>query len=259
MLLARTALARGAPTAVRGAARRRGVAPLSVRAFREEPKKPKHEEPEPKREAAAAPQGAAVERREAPAPAPAHRPAAAPAPAPLGAPPSSPMRMLDMFDQMEAEMDALSRQLLGSGWASPLSALTGRARPRGARGGAGALDALASPPTMRMRLAADVAESDKEWRISLDVPGMSKDDVKVTVEEGVLTVQGERRHEHEEKQEGGRVWIERSHGHFHRAFPLPPGADADHITAAVKDGVMTVTLPKAPAPPKPPAREIAVE
>jgi HSP20 family protein len=59
-------------------------------------------------------------------------------------------------------------------------------------------------------------------------------------------------------QEGKLKWVERSHGHFRRSFGLPPGAAAEGITAKLADGVMTLTVPKAPAPPKPPVKEIPV-
>ena len=80
--------------------------------------------------------------------------------------------------------------------------------------------------------------------VRADLPGMKKDDVKVEVEDNVLTISGERNDEHEENREGF-YRSERSYGQFYRAIPLPEGVNADQCDATFKDGVLEVSL-KAP-------------
>lgn len=89
----------------------------------------------------------------------------------------------------------------------------------------------------------DIAENDKEFVIKAELPDVSKDDMHVSVDNGVLTLRGEKRQEKEEK---GKKFhrIERSYGSFSRSFALPDNVDAGAIKAAFKDGVLNVTLPK---------------
>jgi HSP20 family protein len=91
--------------------------------------------------------------------------------------------------------------------------------------------------------AVDITEDNKEWLIKADLPEVKKEDVKVTVENGVLSITGERKFEKEEK---GRQYrrVERSYGSFFRSFTLPDGADGDKVSAEFKDGVLKVRLPK---------------
>ncbi len=91
--------------------------------------------------------------------------------------------------------------------------------------------------------SVDVEENDNEYLISMDVPGVDKKDVKVTVENNVLTIKGERRMERSE-DEGSCHCSERYYGTFNRSFSLPNAVQADKIRAAHKDGVLTITLPK---------------
>lgn len=91
--------------------------------------------------------------------------------------------------------------------------------------------------------AVDIYETDKEYVIKVELPEVSKEDVKVTVQEGVLTIQGERR---QEKQEGWRYHrIERSYGTFARSFRIPDEVEEARVSAEVKDGILNVRLPKA--------------
>lgn len=102
----------------------------------------------------------------------------------------------------------------------------------------------------------DVVEDEKEYLIKAELPEVKKEDVKVTVENGVLTISGERKAEHEEK---GKTYhrIERSYGRFERSFTLPDSADAEKVSAEFKDGVLYVHLPKSEKA-KPKAIEVKV-
>lgn len=104
---------------------------------------------------------------------------------------------------------------------------------------------------------ADITEDDKEFLVKAELPEMKKEDVKVTVENGVLRITGERKAEKEEKTKKYHR-IERGYGSFERAFTLPDGADGNKVTADYKDGVLTVRLPKT-AEAKPKAIEVKVE
>jgi HSP20 family protein len=94
--------------------------------------------------------------------------------------------------------------------------------------------------------AVDVAEDDKKYVISVEVPGASKDDVTLEVHENVLTIRGEKRSEREEKKQQTR-YVERSYGAFSRSFTLPSDADADQVHADFKNGVLTIEIPKSEA------------
>jgi HSP20 family protein len=89
----------------------------------------------------------------------------------------------------------------------------------------------------------DINETEKEYLIKAEIPEVKKEDVKVLVEEGVLTIQGERKQEKEEK---GKKFhrIERSYGSFLRTFTVPADADDRNVTAEFKDGMLYVHLPK---------------
>jgi|SRR5581483_9210435 len=97
----------------------------------------------------------------------------------------------------------------------------------------------------------DVQETDKEYLIKAELPEVKKDDVKVEMLDGVLTIEGERKQEKEEK--GKRFHrVERSFGTFVRQFTLPNDVDPKNIQAEFKDGVLNVHLPKTEvAKPKP--------
>jgi HSP20 family protein len=89
----------------------------------------------------------------------------------------------------------------------------------------------------------DITEEEKEYLIRAELPDMKKEDVRLTVENGVLTISGERKFEKEEK---GRKYhrIERAYGSFVRSFSLPEDADGSKVTADFKDGLLQVHLPK---------------
>ena len=90
---------------------------------------------------------------------------------------------------------------------------------------------------------ADITEDDKEYVIKAELPDVKKEDVRVTVENGVLTISGERKFEKEEKKKKYHR-IERAYGTFVRSFTLPDVADAGKVKAEFKNGVLTVHVPK---------------
>src|SRR6266496_3926448 len=91
----------------------------------------------------------------------------------------------------------------------------------------------------------DISEDDQGYLLKADLPEMKKDDVRVTVEDGILSVSGERKSvKEDEKKKFHR--IERSFGTFRRSFTLPEDADSTKVTAEFRDGVLKVHLPTAP-------------
>jgi HSP20 family protein len=102
----------------------------------------------------------------------------------------------------------------------------------------------------------DISETDGEYQIKAEIPDVRKEDVKVTLEDGVLTIQGERKQEKEEK---GKKYhrIERSYGSFVRSFSLPDVIDEEKVKAEFKDGVLNLHLPKSEKA-KPKAIEVKV-
>src|SRR5437870_11131950 len=90
---------------------------------------------------------------------------------------------------------------------------------------------------------ADITEDDKEYLIKAELPEMKKEDVKVTVENGVLTISGERKFEQEEKKRKFHR-VERGYGTFMRSFTLPDDADFNKVNAQFKNGVLMVHVPK---------------
>jgi HSP20 family protein len=111
-------------------------------------------------------------------------------------------------------------------------------------------DLLGGLPALRFSTAprawtprCDIKETDKDYVISAALPGVRKDDVKLTIENGMLTLSGERK---EDKEEKGKGFLrhEIMSGTFMRSFSLPAGMHPEDIKAKFADGVLTVTLPK---------------
>jgi HSP20 family protein len=92
----------------------------------------------------------------------------------------------------------------------------------------------------------DVSETKESLVCKVEVPGMEQKDIQISLQENLLTIKGEKRQEKEEKDEHFHR-IERSYGAFTRSLRLPVAVDAGKVTATVKSGVLTVTLPKTPA------------
>ena len=92
--------------------------------------------------------------------------------------------------------------------------------------------------------AVDIAERENEYTVNVELPGVSKDDVKITMQDNILTIRGEKK---EEKESKGSSFhrVERSYGSFQRSFTLPTRVQSDKIEATYKDGILSVTLPKA--------------
>jgi len=89
----------------------------------------------------------------------------------------------------------------------------------------------------------DIAEDDKEYVINAELPGVRKEDVKVSIENGALSISGERKTEKEEK---GKKYhrVEQTYGTFMRTFTLPEGSSGEKISAEFRDGILRVHLPK---------------
>ncbi|HSA62484.1 MAG TPA: Hsp20/alpha crystallin family protein [Nitrospiraceae bacterium] len=89
----------------------------------------------------------------------------------------------------------------------------------------------------------DISEDEKEYLVKAELPEVKKEDVKLTVQDNVLSITGERKYEKEEK---GKKYhrVERAYGSFMRSFTLPEDADATKVAAEYKDGILRVHLPK---------------
>ena len=101
----------------------------------------------------------------------------------------------------------------------------------------------------------DVSADDEKVVVQADLPGLKDNEVDVSLNEGVLSIKGERKHQAESKKDGYHS-VERAYGSFHRAIRIPAEVDASKAKAELKDGILRVTLPKAE---QAKAREIKVE
>lgn len=135
------------------------------------------------------------------------------------------------FDSLRREIDRLFEDFNG-GWRSPFGRSFFDVQPLSSR--------EATWPAVP---AVDVAETDKGYEITAELPGIDEKNVEVKLADGVLTIKGEKTEEKEEKKKDYYV-SERSYGAFQRSFQVPAGVDADKIEASVNKGVLTVKLPK---------------
>jgi HSP20 family protein len=103
--------------------------------------------------------------------------------------------------------------------------------------------ALGEGTTLQWSPSADISETDKEYLIRAELPAVKKEDVKVTVDRGMITVEGERKQQKEEKDEKHHQ-IESFYGSFSRSFTLPDDVNVDAIRCEDKDGILTVHIPK---------------
>ncbi len=91
--------------------------------------------------------------------------------------------------------------------------------------------------------ASDASSDDNAYRISMELPGVEEKDIDLAIHDGMVTVKGEKS---ASKEESGETWFfsERQYGSFSRSFRVPPDADADKVEADLKDGVLTIVVPK---------------
>ena len=91
--------------------------------------------------------------------------------------------------------------------------------------------------------ASDASSAENAYRISMELPGVNEGDIDIVIEDGALTIRGEKKSSREEK---GEAWFfsERQYGAFSRSFRLPPDADQGEISADLSDGVLSVTIPR---------------
>jgi HSP20 family protein len=102
--------------------------------------------------------------------------------------------------------------------------------------------------------SVEVKEDDSTVTVTAELAGLSEKDVEVLVDNGVLTLRGEKKSTNKDEDQG---WSERFYGRFERMIPLPDGADEQNCEANVSDGVLTVTMPKSEAKRK--SRRIAIQ
>jgi HSP20 family protein len=135
---------------------------------------------------------------------------------------------------MRREFDRMLEEFPWAGWRRPLARGLFDVEPfwRGVSG-FGAVPAV------------DVAEKEKEYEITAELPGMEEKNIDVKFADGILTIRGEKKEEKEEKKKDYYL-SERHFGSFQRSFQVPEGVDADKIDASFKNGVLTVILPKSP-------------
>lgn len=120
-----------------------------------------------------------------------------------------------------------------------------------------ALPTSASPWPGLLRPALDLQETDKQYRITLEAPGVDEKDIQLSLDDDVLWIRGEKRQEQEHK-DGQYHRVERSYGSFQRALNLPEDANQDAIKASFKNGVLTVTIDKRSQTAAPSGRTIPI-
>jgi len=108
------------------------------------------------------------------------------------------------------------------------------------------------------RPLADITESDQEYLIKAELPEVKKEDVKITLDDNVITISGERKKE-KETRNSNEIRIESFYGTFTRSFVLPDNVDSKAIQAESKDGVLKVHVPKIAAAPKVQAKQIEIK
>ena len=136
------------------------------------------------------------------------------------------MTAWDLFEDLRAVQDEMLRATRGHGW-----------RP-GQQRASGTTPAAWAP-------AVDISERKDAYLVAVELPGMKADDLEITFEDGLLTIQGERRFAHDSAEEKMHR-TERYYGAFRRSITLPSHVEADKIEASVQDGVLQVLVPKTP-------------
>ncbi len=104
----------------------------------------------------------------------------------------------------------------------------------------------------------DIVENDSDYTIEADLPGLEKKDIAITVENGVLTISGEKKRDKKERKKERYYYYERSYGSFSRTFALPENVDEKNIQAKFKNGLLALTIKKAEKA-KPKSIEVKVD
>jgi HSP20 family protein len=136
-------------------------------------------------------------------------------------------RYSDPFSALRAEMDRLFDSFIGG-----LPAFSGMFGTSGSR-------------SFSLTPHVDVRETDKEIVVEAELPGIEEKDISLSLQDGVLTIRGEKKHEYDEEKENYRV-MERRYGSFQRSMRLPDTVDEDKVEANFNNGVLKVSLPKRP-------------
>ncbi len=137
-------------------------------------------------------------------------------------------RFGDPFNMLRTEMDRVFDSFMGGGFPS----LSGLRNPPAAG------EAMLTPQM-------DVKENAKAITVETELPGMDEKDINVTIQDGLLTIRGEKKFEHKEKGENYHV-MERRYGSFQRALRLPETVDDSKVEAKFEKGILSITLPKRP-------------
>ncbi len=172
---------------------------------------------------------------------PESQPAASPSTASPASPPAPSPAPMSFFEpwqpllRMRQDLDRLFQDFT-SHLRLPLSGLLSEPGPL-----TGRLDSFLAATAP----AVDLTELDKAYELKAELPGMDESNVEMSLADNVLTIRGEKKHEGEHKT-GSVVVSERRYGSFQRAFRLPDNVLQDKIEATMKNGVLTVSLPKAP-------------
>lgn len=148
----------------------------------------------------------------------------------------------ELMRRLDEDMDRLFHQFWGGA----------RGLARGGRGGG-------DMPQMWMP-QMEMCERDGKLHVFADLPGMKKEDVKLSIDGDQLVIEGERRSSHDDgaSQQGGYFHSERSYGSFYRSIPLPEGVDPATVDASFKDGVLDVCF-DAPKPQQPRSRRVDIK
>ena len=101
----------------------------------------------------------------------------------------------------------------------------------------------ATPPGGNFSPSLDIKEDESAYHVSVELPGMAKEDVNISLKDHNLVIEGEKKQEARE-QKYGYSWVERSYGSFQRTIQIPENAKGDQVGARMENGVLEITLPK---------------
>ncbi|KXZ47812.1 hypothetical protein GPECTOR_32g424 [Gonium pectorale] len=160
-------------------------------------------------------------------------------------------------DPFMTEMDRTMNRMLNTF----MPGMGGWGTTTGTRGTtAGPMDLWRGTTGTTITMPMDIIETPQAFELHADTPGMTPDDIKVELHEGVLTLSGNRKVTRDEKDPTGKVWrSERSSYSFARSFTLPDNVDSDNICASMDKGVLKVCVPKKEVEPKAEPKRITVK